>query len=292
MYTYKCVCVNTSGGSRQLSAVPIWYLKSYHSDKERAFFPIIILQNIDVPSDTIYQGYVTFLSLWTLLENLTENSSCLLLWLYKQPQQLCNCWKPNLLSGQNAHRIESNIRRSSKCIFPEQLTQWTQLYKWKLGKSKKYYNHEKIKSEENKLTAYDNLAAFRRENLSHQVQTLQSLHKSMTSSLVTHCLQYLYSAGCVPRGKVSVLLRPISHSDPCRGGKEDVLSPCLNFTHSTQYPSRISFLNFITMLDNSSSPKKLHLVLSREQPREEHMSVLMFMCMIWVILVDCFNMIH
>lgn len=55
---------------------------------------------------------------------------------------------------------------------------------------------KKIKYEENRLTAYHSLAAFGQEILSHQIQTLQSLHKSMTSSLVTHCLQYLYSADC------------------------------------------------------------------------------------------------
>lgn len=121
-----------------------------------------------------------------------------------------------------------------------------------------------IEYEENRLTAYHSLTAFGQEILSHQIQTLQSLHKSVTSSLVTHCLQYLYSADYIPRGKVSVLLGPISLSDPCRQGKEDVLSPCLNSTHFAQYPSRISILNYVTMLNSSSSPEKLHLVLSRE----------------------------
>ncbi|KAI1241887.1 hypothetical protein IHE44_0005391 [Lamprotornis superbus] len=76
--------------------------------------------------------------------------------------------------------------------------------------------------------------------------------------------------GCLPRGKVSALLRPITHSDPCTGDKEDVLSPCLNFTHSARYPSRISFLNFMTILNRALSAMKLQLALSREQHREEH----------------------
>lgn len=144
-------------------------------------------------------------------------------------------------------------------------------HKYKLSKSL-------WQPEENKLTTYHGLTAFRQENFSHQIQTLQSLHKSMTSPLVTHCLQYLYSAGCLPRGKVSALLRPITHSDPCTGDKEDVLSPCLNFTHSAWYPSRISFLNFMTMLNRALSAVKLQLVLSREQHREEHMCACMCSC--------------
>lgn len=92
----------------------------------------------------------------------------------------------------------------------------------------------------------------------------------MTSPLVTHCLQYLYSAGCLPCGKVSALLRPVTQCDSCTGDKEDVHSPYPNFTYSAQYPSRISFLSFMTTLDRALSAVKLQLVLSREQHRDEH----------------------
>lgn len=99
----------------------------------------------------------------------------------------------------------------------------------------------------------------------------------------------IYIQQTVPRGKVSVLLGPISLPDPYRQrqSKEDVLSPCLNSTRFAHYPSWISILDFITVLNSSLSPEKLHLHVEGIVERRTYVSA--FMSMMWILLVDCYS---